>query len=412
VWARWSPAEWEAIAAEHGTPFFVFDADFVRNRIRHVKRSFDGHVGVYYAVKSNPNLGLMRTVRDTADGVDISSGGELRQALDAGFAAERMSFAGPAKTHDELRAAAAAGVGCISAESFREIDACAQVAAQVGRPARIVLRVNPSQTHRAYGLKMGGRAVQFGIEESEVPRAESQVRAHGAHLQCLGLHCYVGSQCFDPAALVATTSLALRLAEDFERRTGWPCLKLNLGGGFGVAQSGDRRELDLQPAAAALADRLREFLARRPGCEAFFELGRFLTAEAGAYVVRVIDCKTSRDTDFATCDGGLNHQLAAAGTFGAALRGNFPLTNVSRPQAEPALVNICGPSCNPTDLLGIQVRVPAPAPGDLLAVSMSGSYGLTASPILFLGHDTPVELVVDRGQVIVGRRRHTLAEFN
>jgi diaminopimelate decarboxylase len=411
-WTAWTPQQWEALASEHGTPLYLFDADLVRQRVRRVKDSLDGLVAVYYAVKANPNLGLLRAVCDSVDGVDISSGGEQRQAMAAGYAPGQMSFAGPAKTDEELRAAIAAGVGCISAESLREVDACARIARELGQPAQILLRVNPAQVHRAYGLKMGGRAVQFGIDEAELPAAEQRVREHGPHLVCHGLHSYVGSQCFDGAGTLEATATALRLTHEFEARTGRPCRKLNLGGGFGVAQSGERRELALDAVAAPLRSLLHPFLNVRPGCRVFFELGRYITAEAGIYVTRVIDAKSSRGTEFVVCDGGLNHQLAAAGTFGAALRGNFPVRNLTRPHAPSATCNIAGPSCNPTDLLGIQVSMPQARPGDLIGVAMSGSYGLTASPLLFLGHDTPVELVLDRGNIIVGRTRHTLEDFN
>jgi diaminopimelate decarboxylase len=411
-WAGWTAQDWEVVASEHRTPLYVFDADFVRRRVRLVQDAFHGSAGVYYAVKANPNLGLLRAVRGDVDGVDISSGGELRQALSAGYAPEQMSFAGPAKTGDELRAAITAGVGCISTESLREIDACARIARELDRPAQILLRVNPAQVHRAYGLKMGGRALQFGIDESGLAAAEQRVLEHGPDLICRGLHTYVGSQCFDGAGTIEATATALRLAEGFEARTGWSCRKLNLGGGFGVAQSGERRELALDSMADGLRGLLRPFLESRPACQAFFELGRYVTAEAGIYVTRVIDAKSSRGTEFIVCDGGLNHQLAAAGTFGAALRGNFPVLNLSRPHAPSATCNIAGPSCNPTDLLGVQVSMPRAQPGDLIGVAMSGSYGLTASPLLFLGHDTPVELVLDRGSVVVGRSRHALEDFN
>ena len=236
--------------------------------------------------------------------------------------------------------------------------------------------------------------------------------SHGAHLQCRGLHSYVGSQCFDPVAAVEATRNALRLAADFEERTGLPCLKLNLGGGFGVAQAGETRELSLSAVAADLLPLLQDFARIRPQSKLFFELGRYITAEAGIYVTTVVDVKSSRGTHYLVCDGGLNHQLVAAGTFGAALRGNFPLLNLSRPDAEPGVFNIAGPSCNPTDLLGVQVKLPQAQAGDLLGVTMSGSYGLTASPMLFLGRDTPAELVMQSGSVTVGRRRHTLMDFN
>lgn len=411
-WCTMKSEWWHALADEFGTPFYLFDGDRVAQRVQMVKEALGGYAGVYYAVKANPNLGLLRAVHEAVDGVDISSGGEQLQATMAGYDPENMSFAGPAKTEVELEAAIAAGVGCISVESLREIDACAGLAARLGKPARILLRVNPNQVHRAYGLKMGGRAVQFGIDEDQMPEAERRVLSHGSHLLCRGLHSYVGSQCFDVAGALDATATALRLAQDFERRTGLPCRKLNLGGGFGVAQSGQKRELQLAELSPNLRQMLSDFRGGRDGCEIFFELGRFITAEAGIYVTRVVDIKSSRNTRFLVCDGGLNHQLAAAGTFGAALRGNFPLLNLSLPGADTAVFNVAGPSCNPTDLLGVQVTLAQPQLGDLLGVAMSGAYGLTASPLLFLGRDTPVELVRRNGEVVVGRRGHKLTDFN
>ena len=412
AWSRIATAQWQVLAEEHGSPFYLFDADCVAARVQYVKAAVEGLAGVFYAVKANPNLGLLRAVRSNVDGLDISSGGELMQAQRAGYDPACMSFAGPAKTDVELEAAIAAGVGCISVESLREIDACARIANRLGRQAQILLRVNPTQVHKAYGLKMGGRAVQFGIEEEALLEAGRRVLALAPHLVCRGLHSYVGSQCFDGAGMMDATRNALRIAAEFEQRTGLRCTKLNLGGGFGLAQSGERKELPLLDVAPDLCAALRAFLGERPGCAVFFELGRFITADSGIYVTRVVDIKTSRGTRYLVCDGGLNHQLAAAGTFGAALRGNFPLLNLSRPNAPHAVFNVAGPSCNPTDLLGVQVSLPTPEIGDLLGVGMSGSYGLTASPLLFLGHDTPTELVSHQGRIEVGRRRHTLDEFN
>lgn len=411
-WTSIPPARWQALAEEHGSPFYLFDADLVMQRVRLVREAFGGTAGVYYAVKANPNLGLLQAVRSEVDGVDISSGGELVQAIAAGYDPAQMSFAGPAKTDAELEAAIRVGVGCISVESIRELDACAAIAQRLGQTAQILLRVNPMQVHKAFGLKMAGRAVQFGIDEDGLPQAEQRMLAHRPHLQCRGLHCYVGSQCFDPAAAVDATRNALRLAVGFEERTGLPCLKLNLGGGFGVAQSGEPRELALAAVAAELLPLLQDFALARPAARTFFELGRYITAEAGIYVTTVVDVKTSRGVHYLLCDGGLNHQLVAAGTFGAALRGNFPLLNLSRPAAEPGVFNVAGPSCNPTDLLGVQVQLPQARPGDLLGVAMSGSYGLTASPMLFLGRDTPAELVMQSGRITLGRRRHPLTDFN
>ena len=146
--------------------------------------------------------------------------------------------------------------------------------------------------------------------------------------------------------------------------------------------------------------------------EIIFELGRYLVGDAGIYVSRVISSKESRGKTFFVVDGGLHHHLAAAGTFGAALRFNYALKNVSRPDAPALQCSIAGPSCNPTDLLGIDVELPRPEHGDLIAVLKSGSYGYTASPLLFLGRQTPAELVRYQNRIVLGRRSRAIIDFN
>jgi diaminopimelate decarboxylase len=120
-WPAWDPHRWETLAAEYSTPLYLFDAEFVRRRVQLVKTALGGLAGVYYAVKANPNLALLRAVHDTVDGADISSGGELHQALAAGFAGEQMSFAGPAKTDDELRPSPRAWVASASSRCARSM---------------------------------------------------------------------------------------------------------------------------------------------------------------------------------------------------------------------------------------------------------------------------------------------------
>jgi diaminopimelate decarboxylase len=411
-WLETPPAEWEELAQKHGTPYYLFDADAVRRRIGAVRIALRELAQVYYAVKANPNLGLLRAIQPVADGADISSGGELAQAQLAGFDPARMSFAGPSKTSNELYAAIAAGVGAISAESLHEIDQCARISRQLGARAQILLRINPTLPARAYGLKMGGRSVQFGIDEELLPEAETRILAQQKHLDFRGIHAYVGSQCFDPSAITETTRNALRIAAEIEQRSGLRSVKINLGGGFGVAHSEEHRELELGGLAEDLVPVLVAHQAAVPDCELILELGRYLTAEAGLYVCRVVSGKHSRGKHFFTCDGGLNQHMAAAGTFGAALRSNFPLRNLTRPRAAPVVCQIAGPSCNPTDLLGIDARVAEPQEGDLLGVAMSGSYGLTASPLLFLGRPSPVELVRCDGTITVGRKSHPVTDFN
>jgi diaminopimelate decarboxylase len=262
-------------------------------------------------------------------------------------------------------------------------------------------------------MKMGGRPVQFGIDEEELDAAVVEVAANREHLSFRGIHVYAGSQCFDPAGVVEGVTDTLRIATSVESRLGQACAVVNLGGGFGVSHTEDGRELDVLAAGRGLVPALRAF-AGQPGGprKVFFELGRYLTADAGLYVCRVLSRKVSRGKTFYVVDGGLHHHLAAAGTFGAALRSNFMLRNLTRPEAPMTRCSIAGPSCNPTDLLGVDVDLATAEEGDLVGVLKSGSYGLTASPVLFLGRPTAVELVRFGGRVSMGRGRHTLLDLN
>ena len=405
-----SGEELHKLADEYGTPYYLYDADAVNERIRNIRAALEERVKVFYAVKANPNLALLRAVRNVADGLDISSAGELEQAALAGFDMKALSFAGPAKSADELEAAIRKGVGCISIESERELHACIDISRRAGVRANVAVRVNPRLLNRSFGLKMGGKAVQFGIDEEALDAVIDAIMENRAHLAFRGIHVYAGSQCFEPAAIVEGAANTFRIARAVEERGGVKCASINLGGGFGVAHGEADRELELASLATALLPVLKA--ESSPAREIIFELGRYLTANAGIYVTRVISSKVSRGTPFFLVDGGLHHHLAAAGTFGAAMRSNFPVRNVSRPSAQRIVCSIAGPSCNPTDMLGIDVELPRPEHGDLIAVLKSGSYGYTASPLLFLGRRTPVELVRHDGRIVLGRAARTVLDFN
>ncbi len=411
-WHRIGGERYEALADQHGTPFYLYDVAVVRSRIEQVRAAFDGEVSVYYAVKANPNLALLEAVRDVADGLDISSGGELEQAVAAGYDGARLSFAGPAKSRDELERSVRHGVANISVESARELDDCIAIARKTGQRAQVVLRVNPKHVNRGYGLKMGGRPVQFGVDEEDIAGVARTLVEHRDVIDFHGLHVYAGSQGFDADDIATGVRDTLRIVRDVESTYGLVCRTVNLGGGFGVSHKDRGVELDVAALADALLPDIRAFRRERER-KVVFELGRYLTAEAGLYVTRVLSSKHSRGKTFFMVDGGLHHHLSAAGTFGTALRSNFVLANLTRSDAPSVKCNIAGPSCNPTDLLGVGVEIAQPEHGDLLGVFSSGSYGLTASPLLFLGRRSPPELLLrPDGAIDLARRAFDMQDFN
>lgn len=410
-WRFGADQEYESYAEQYGTPYFLYDADLVARRIDFVRSSFRKTAAVYFAVKANPNLKLLEFIRSSIDGLDISSAGELEQALLARYDPGVMSFAGPAKSTAELQRAIECEVGSISIESERELRDVIRIARSNDTKANILVRVNPATDHRAFGLKMGGRPLQFGIDEENIASVVQTIGKHRDCLQFLGVHVYAGSQGFEFAEMADSFRHTLSIAEQVEKLSGLELKKVNLGGGFGISHATPDKILDLPALADSVADDLERFSETR-SCEIIFELGRYLVADAGIYVVRVIGTKESRGQFFAVTDGGLHHHLAAAGSFGVGFRSNYPAVNISRPDARTVHCNIAGPSCNPTDLLAQKSRIAQPREGDLIAVLSSGSYSMTASPILFLGRPTPAEIVRRNGQAVSGRLRHEITDFN
>ena len=381
------------LAARVGqTPFYAYDRALLRQRVAQLRQQLPATVKLHYAMKANPMPAVVGLMAGLVDGIDVASGGELQVALDAGADPVEISFAGPGKRDIELRQACASGV-LVNVESGRELELLARESQNLGRPARVALRVNPDFELKGSGMKMGGGPKPFGIDVEQVPGMLARIAALGLGFE--GFHLFAGSQNLNAEAIceaqVKCYQLALRLARDAPA----PVRSLNLGGGFGIPYFPGDRRLDLAPIAdnlARLCERARNEL---PLARLVIELGRYLVGEAGVYVTRVIDRKLSRGQVFLVCDGGLHHHLAASGNFGQVLRKNYPVTIGNK--ADDLLretVSVVGPLCTPLDLLADRMSLPVAEVGDLVVVYQSGAYGASASPQTFLGHPRCAEGLV------------------
>lgn len=382
------PAEHWATAAGD-TPLFVYDAGIVAARIARFRAAMPA-VDLHYAIKANPHPPLLHAIAPLVDGLDVASAGEMTLALEAKPGAA-ISFAGPGKRDNELAAAITAGV-TLHLESGGEAARALAIGDRLGVRPRLAVRVNPDVELRGSGMRMGGRPSPFGVDAD---RASDVIRTviHGG-ADWRGLHIYAGSQVLDAAAIAeaqaATLALAARLADE----VGAVPPLVNLGGGFGVPYFAGDRPLDVEAVGTALGEALASRPASLADSRFAIELGRWLVAEAGVYLTRIVDRKHSRGETFLVTDGGLNHQLAASGNFGTVVRRNYPLAAAGR-MGEPATgtVSVVGPLCTPLDRLGDQVGLPDAGPGDLVAVFLAGAYGASASPARFLGHPPAAELL-------------------
>ncbi len=378
-------------AAEAGTPVFVYDAGIIAARVARFRAAFPG-VDLHYAIKANPLPALLDAVAPLVDGLDVASAGELVRAL-AVKPAETISFAGPGKRDAELEAAITSGA-TINLESEGEAARALSVADRLGRPPRLAVRVNPDVELRGSGMRMGGRPSPFGIDAHRVPALVRTLLAAGADWR--GFHVYAGSQALDARAIADTQAATIALAARLSEEAGAAPPLVNLGGGFGVPYFAGDTPLDVEAVGAAHADTWRP--AVLTDTRFAIELGRWLVAEAGVYLTRVVDVKESGGETFVIVDGGLNHQLAASGNFGTVVRRNYPLA-AARAMGEAGVMtaSIVGPLCTPLDRLGDRVSLPRVRPGDLIAVFLAGAYGATASPAAFLGHPPAAERVVSGG---------------
>lgn len=377
--------------ADHAgtTPLFVYDPAIVAARVTRFRANFE-KIDLHYAIKANPLPALLAAVAPLVDGLDVASAGELDRAL-AVKPAAAISFAGPGKRDDELAAAIRAGA-TLNLESEGEATRALRLADALGLRPRLAVRVNPDLELRGSGMKMGGRPSPFGLDADRVPALVRTLVAAGADWR--GFHIYAGSQALDAAAVIETQAATLALAERLADAAGQLPPLVNLGGGFGVPYFAGDEPLDVERVGAALADAIDSSGLTAAGTRYAIELGRWLVAEAGVYLTRIVDRKDSRGETFLVTDGGLNHQLAATGNLGTVVRRNYPLAVASRMGA-PAheTVSVVGPLCTPLDRLGDRVALPHAAAGDLVAVFLAGAYGANASPAGFLGHPPATELV-------------------
>jgi diaminopimelate decarboxylase len=382
----------EIAAATDGRPFYVYDRSVMSEKVRELRRTLPGEIHLHYALKANPMPAVAQHMRGLVDGFDVASIAEMEVALAAGVPADHISFAGPGKSEDELRRAAAAGI-TINIESQREVDFLSALPTARTRPPRIAVRVNPDFELKTSGMKMGGGPKQFGVDAELVPAMLRSLAERP--LEVRGFHIFSGSQNLRPEAIVEAQRKSLALAIELAHSAPAPVRTLNLGGGFGIPYFPGERSLELAP----IADNLRELVPQArlhlPHAELILELGRYLVGESGVYCCQVLDRKISRGHVYLVTNGGLHHHLAASGNFGQVLRKNYPVVVANRVRgATREIASVVGPLCTPLDLLADRMELARAEPGDWIAVLQSGAYGFSASPLGFLSHPAPAQMVV------------------
>ena len=319
----------ERIAAEAGTPAYVYFTEGIAARIADLRAAFGGRFALSYAVKANPNPALLAWLADRIEALDVSSIGEYRLAAAAGWDPARASFTGPGKRGPDLREAIATGIGELIVESPREAATADRIAAGLGLVQAVLVRIAPSRVPKGFGDQMAGRPSAFGIDIEDVHRDLPQILALD-HLRVVGFHIYSGTQCLKPEALVENYRTFLEIFSDLCGQYSVRPRKLVFGSGLGIRYHENDQPLDLGAVAGGIASDLDAFCNRpgNRGVQLVLELGRYLVGEAGYFLTRVVGVKESRGARIAICDGGMNNHLPASGHFGMVIHRNYPMHKV------------------------------------------------------------------------------------
>lgn len=398
---NWLPPDaLAAAAAAHGTPAYVYSAERIAANYHRLADAFvraGSSVELHYAVKANANLEILRLLCACGAGFDVVSGGEMHAALKAGAAPDSIVFAGVGKRDDELVAALDARIGWVNVESSEELHVLSELAAARGLVQRVALRVNPGVDPRTHAyLATGKAASKFGLPPDD---ALDLARAQLPGVVIAGLHVHNGSTITDTAVFADSARVMLDLVARC-RAAGAPIEHLDMGGGFGVPYLPGQPGADIDGIARTLTQ-----LARDARVRLKFEPGRYLVADAGALVTRVLFTKESGGKRFAIVDAAMNDLIRPA-LYGAV----HQIAPLSPRPGEPTPHEVVGPVCESGDFLGHDVPLPPVQRGDLLVVGHVGAYGRAMASNYNL-RPRAVEVMLEHSSLRVIRERERVDDL-
>lgn len=355
------------------TPFYYYDMTLLRSTLETLSKSAEEFgVHVHYAVKANGNPRILSEVNSFGLGADCVSGGEIKAALEAGFPAHKIFYAGVGKTDWEIELGIQNEIGCFNIESREELKVVAEMAQRIGKPANIALRVNPNiDAHTHHYITTGLEENKFGIDLSLLE--ETVLYAHqNEWLNLLGLHFHIGSQIttMEPFALLCERINTL--TEKFSA-LGVNFSILNVGGGLGIDY--DNPDQNPIPDYASFFCTLRQNMKLQPGQEIHCELGRSVVAQCGSLIARVTYVKEGIGRKFLILDGGMNDLMRPA-LYGA----HHNIENITPSNRdEVETYDVVGPVCESSDVFAKNETLPAAKRGDLIALRSAGAYGESMS---------------------------------
>jgi diaminopimelate decarboxylase len=395
----------ETIARDVGTPFYCYSTATIERHYRLFAKALGPKAHVFYAMKANSNLAVLKTLAKLGAGADTVSEGEIRRALAAGMPAGKIVFSGVGKSDQELAFAVDAGIFQVNVETEDELHALSRIAAAKGKRQAAVIRINPDVGAGGHAkITTGSTENKFGVSLSEAERLYDNA-ANMSGVRMLGLAVHIGSQIRElgdlDAAFVRMGALVGRL-----RTSGHQVERLDLGGGLGIPyEMGEAvsHGPDLIESYAAMVNRLLGPLDVELG----FEPGRLIVGNAGILVTQVLRMNPRPHKTFIVVDAAMNDLIRPA--MYEAFHEIWPIAEPSA-SAPRRAYDVVGPICESSDQFASARELPETKPGDLLAFMTAGAYGATMSSTYNTRLLVP-EVLVSGGNYAVVRPRTTFEEL-
>jgi len=351
------------------TPFYYYDTNILRQTLDAINtetKKYDNYF-VHYAVKANANMKVLKVINEAGLGIDCVSGGEIEQALAAGFPANKIVFAGVGKSDWEIELGLDKDIFCFNVESIPELEIINEIAAPKGKVATVCFRINPNVgAHTHAHITTGLAENKFGIDMKDMEKVIQQAQSM-TNVQFKGLHFHIGSQILEMDDFIALAERINELQDRLESE-GIHLEIINVGGGLGI----DYKEPQTHtiPNFKDYFATYHQHLKLRPGQTVHFELGRAVVAQCGALITKVNFVKEGSVKKFAIVDAGFTDLIRPA-LYDA----HHKIINLTSTTAEMDTYDVVGPICESSDVFDKDIQLPKTQRGDLLAILSAGAYG-------------------------------------
>lgn len=350
------------------TPYYYYDTQLLRDTLQVIKQECDKHTNfhIHYAIKANANPKVLRIISQFGFGADCVSGGEIKAALEAGFEAKKIVYAGVGKSDWEINLGLEKGISCFNVESSAELEVINELAVAAGKTANVAFRINPNiGAHTHANITTGLAENKFGIAMRDMENV-IELATTMKNINVVGLHFHIGSQILDMGDFEALCNRINELQDQLDKHN-IHVENINVGGGLGVSyDSPDRQPIpDFSDYFRTYATHLR----LRENQQLHFELGRSVVAQCGSLITRVLYVKQGTYKQFAIVDAGMTDLIRPA-----LYQALHKIQNLSSKEPEEAY-DVVGPICESSDVFAKAIDLNKCHRGDLLAIRSAGAYG-------------------------------------